>query len=207
MTHLILVRHGEATHNREGRWEGLGTTPLTDRGQRQAEAAARRLAGWSPPISHLYTSPVYRARQTAMPIARCLGLEAMEHDGLREIDFGRVSGLTPDDFQRAMPEFYGQWQDRSDLTFQFPEGEQRLAFFQRVGQALDEIVAQHRGQQVVIVAHGGTIRAALAHLFPDTMSDWWTYSLATASISHVCVGSEGSVLRSLNDCQHLDGQL
>jgi broad specificity phosphatase PhoE len=207
MTHLILVRHGEATHNQAGRWEGWGSTSLTERGQHQAEALGRRLEKWSPSISHLYTSPIYRARQTAIPIARCLGLEAIEHDGLCEIDFGHVSGLTAEEFQKSMPELYDRWQDRGDLSFQFPGGEQRLAFFQRIGQALEEILARHPRQQVAIVAHGGTMRAGLAYLFPETMSDWWAYSLRTGSISHVRVGSDGNVLLSLNDCQHLDGQL
>jgi broad specificity phosphatase PhoE len=206
MTSLILVRHGEATHNRERRWEGWGPTPLTDTGQRQAEAAAQRLAGWSPPISHLYTSPIHRARQTAAAIARRLNMRALEHDGLREVDFGRVNGMTADDFREAMPGLYDRWQDKSDLTFQYPEGEQRLAFFQRVGVALDDILARHPGEQVAVVAHGGTIRAALAHLFPETMRDWWAYSLGTGSITHVRVSSDGNVLVSLSDCQHLDGE-
>jgi len=206
VTDLILVRHGQATHNLEGRWEGWGSTPLTDTGQRQAEAVAQRLAEWCPPILNLYTSPILRARQTAAAIAHHLGLEAIKHDGLREINFGQVSGMNLDEFRDTMPDLYDRWQDRSDTTFRYPQGEQRLAFFQRVGEALDDILAQHAGDQVAVVAHGGTIRAGLAHLFPDTMSDWWTYPLRTASISHVRVNSGGNVLLSLSDSQHLDGQ-
>jgi broad specificity phosphatase PhoE len=206
MTGLVLVRHGQATHNLEGRWEGWGPTPLTGTGQRQAEAVAQRLSDWYPPISSLYTSPILRARQTAVAIGRQLGLAPIPHDGLCEINFGQVSGMNIDEFRDAMPHLYDRWKDRSDATFQFPQGEQRLAFFERVGQALDDILSQHPGEQVAIVAHGGTIRAGLAHLFPDTMGDWWTYPLRTASISHVRVDSDGSVLLSLNDGQHLDGE-
>ena len=126
MTGLILVRHGEATHNLERRWEGWGPTPLTGTGQRQAEAVAQRLADWSPPVSCLYTSPILRARQTAAAIARHLNTRAIDHEGLCEIDFGRMSGMTMDDFREAMPDLYGRWQDRSDATFQYPGGEQRL---------------------------------------------------------------------------------
>ena len=206
MTDLILVRHGQATHNLERRWEGWGPTPLTETGQHQAEAVARRLADWSPPISYLYTSPILRARQTAAAIGRRLAMAAIEHEGLREVDFGQVSGMNMDDLRRAMPEVYDRWQDRSDATFQYPGGEQRLGFFQRIGEALDDILAWHPGDQVAVVAHGGTIRAGLAHLFPDTMSDWWTYALRTGSISHVRAGSGENVLLSLSDCQHLDGE-
>jgi probable phosphoglycerate mutase len=203
---LLLIRHAEAQHNVEGRWEGWSATPLTPAGQRQAAALAQRLVSWSPPITWLYTSPLLRARQTAEPIARQLELAPMANDGLCEIHFGRVAGLTRTAFRASMPELYARWQDRGDLTFRFPDGEQRLAFFQRVGQTLDAIVARHPGEQVAVVAHGGTLRAGLAHLFPDTMSDWWAYALDNASLTHVRLAETGSVLTALNDCQHLDGR-
>jgi broad specificity phosphatase PhoE len=203
VTELLLIRHGQAVHNLEGRWEGWGTAQLTEEGERQAQAVARRLASWSPPLACLYTSPLLRARQTADPIAHRVGTMPIALDGLREIDFGQVSGLTMNALRETMPEVYSRWQDRSDLTFQFPGGEQRLGFFRRVGRVLEEIVAQHPGEPVVVVAHGGTLRAGLAHLFPETMGDWWAYDLHTASLTHVHVCEGGNVLVALNDCQHL----
>lgn len=204
MTDLLLIRHGQATHNLDGRWVGWGATPLTEEGQRQAEALARRLASWSPAIACVYTSPLLRALQTSREIAVRLGLAPVADDGLAEIDFGQVSGLTMDSFRETMPEVYCRWQARGDLSFRFPGGEQRLAFFQRVGLALDRIVARHPGEQVAVVAHGGTLRAGLAHLFPETMRDWWDYALHTGSITHVCIRDEGNLLVKLNDCQHLE---
>jgi broad specificity phosphatase PhoE len=206
MTDLLLIRHGQANHNLEGRWEGWGPVPLTELGRRQARAVACRLAGWSPPITRLYTSPLLRAVQTAEPIALESGLEAITHDGLKEIDFGQVSGLSMQEFRQSMPDLFARWQNRADLTFQFPRGEQRLAFFQRVGEALDEILAANPGGQIVVVAHGGTLRAGLAHLFPRTMSDWWAYALGNASLTHVRVASAGNSLVALNQCQHLDAE-
>jgi probable phosphoglycerate mutase len=206
VTELLLIRHGQASHNLENRWEGWGATPLTSMGRRQAQAIARRLASSPDAIMHLYTSPLLRARQTAMPIGVQLGLKPINHQGLREIDFGRVSGLTTDSFRESMPGVFTRWQNRSDLTFQFPGGEQRLAFYRRVGQALDGIAARHPGARVALVAHGGTIRAGLAHLLPDIMADWWSYRLDNASLTHVTVGPDGNSLNTLNDNQHLDGR-
>jgi len=206
MTDLLLVRHGQASHNQAGRWEGWGASPLTPLGELQAEALAGWLAAWPSTIDRLYVSPLLRARQTAEPIARTLGLAPRLHEGLREISFGQVSGLTQETFRQTMPEVYARWQDRRNLTFQFPEGEQRLAFFQRVGRALAEIIEDSGGQQVVVVSHGGAIRAGLAYLLPETMQNWWGYALANGSLTHVRVGREGNVLVALNDCQHLDGR-
>ena len=206
MTDLLLIRHGQATHNLEGRWEGWSAVPLTQEGQSQARALARRLVRWSPSVACLYTSPLLRARQTAEPIARTLKLKPVADEDLREINFGKVSGLTLETFRISMPEVFARWQDRGDLTFQFPGGEQRLGFFRRVGRTLDTIVARHPGEQVAIVAHGGTLRAGLAHLFPDTMSDWWAYALPNASVTHVRIAETGSRLLALSDCQHLEGE-
>jgi broad specificity phosphatase PhoE len=203
VTELLLIRHGQAPHNVQGRWEGWGATPLTEEGQRQAEAVSRRLGSWTLPISRLYASPLNRAWQTAQPIARRLGLDAIAHDGLREIDFGEVSGLTLDAFRESMPGVYARWQDRTDLTFRFPRGEQRRGFFQRVARALDEIVGQHSGETVAVVSHGGALRAGLAHLLPDTMNDWWSYALDNGSLTYVRTGHLGNHLVTLNDCQHL----
>jgi broad specificity phosphatase PhoE len=204
MTDLLLIRHGQAPHNVHGRWEGWGSTPLTKEGKRQAEALSRRLGSWMPPITRLYASPLNRAWQTAQPIAHRLGLGAIAHKGLREIDFGQVSGLTEDGFRASMPQAFAQWQDRADLTFRFPGGEQRRAFFQRVARALDEIVGRHPGETVAVVSHGGALRAGLAHLLPDTMADWWGYALENGSLTHVRIGNSCSHLVALNDLQHLE---
>lgn len=205
MTDLLLIRHGQIVHNLDGRCYGWGDVPLTEAGRRQARALARRLASWSPPVAHMYTSPLQRAWQTAEPIARALRVTPIPEDRLQEIDLGKVSGLTMDAFRETLPEVYAQWQDRQELTFQFPGGEQRLAFYRRVGRALDDIVARHPGEQVAVVAHEGTLRAGLAHLFPETMSDSWAYDLDNASLTHVRAGEGENVLVSLNDCQHLRG--
>ena len=205
MTELLLVRHGQASHNLDGRWEGWGSTPLTPEGERQAEALAKRLAQWTPRISQIVTSPLRRARQTAEPIARLLGLPVQNHEGLREINFGQVSGLTMEGLRETMPDVYARWQDRSDMTFQFPGGEQRSAFFQRVLSALNDLIASAGEGTLVVVSHGGTLRAGLAYLFPETMQDWWGYALENASLTQVRVGSGDNVLVALNDRSHLDG--
>jgi broad specificity phosphatase PhoE len=108
-------------------------------------------------------------------------------------------------FRQTMPELFARWHDRSDLSFQYPGGEQRQAFFRRVGQTLDEILGWHPGGRIAIVSHGGTIRGGLAWLFPDTMRDWWAYALQNGSLTHIRIGEESNSLVALNDCQHLDG--
>jgi alpha-ribazole phosphatase len=72
-----------------------------------------------------------------------------------------------------------------------------------VGDTLEEIIASHPGEAVAVVAHGGTIRAGLAYLLPDTMGDWWGYPLENASLTHVRVGAGSNELIMLNCREHL----
>ncbi len=207
MTDLLLIRHGEATHNLSARWEGSSAASLTEKGILQAKAVARRLTSWETPVCHLYSSPIPRARQTADWIARGVGLSVVADPQLREIDFGQVSGMTRQEFKASMPEVYARWSVRNDQTFTFPRGEQRREFFQRVAQSLDAILDRHQHGAVAIVAHAGTLRAGLAHLLPATMSDWWAYNLGNGSLTHVRTGEAGPTLMSLNDCQHMERNL
>jgi broad specificity phosphatase PhoE len=72
-----------------------------------------------------------------------------------------------------------------------------------VAHTLDQIISKHAKGQIAIVTHGGTLRAGLAHLFPDTMSDWWAYRLHNSSLTHVHVSGVNKTLIALNDCEHL----
>jgi broad specificity phosphatase PhoE len=108
-----------------------------------------------------------------------------------------------DGFRLTMPDVYARWEDHSDLSFQFPGGEQRLAVLHRIAQLLDEILSRHPGEPVAVVTHSGTLRAGLGYLLPETMGNWWAYSLDNASLTHVRAAMGQTVLVALNDCLHL----
>jgi len=202
MTRLILVRHGESVGNVKKQWHGWSDTVLTPLGVRQAEAVARRLAMENDPIAALYTSPLRRAAHTAEIIGRALGLEPIPWPGLKEIDFGQVDGLSLEEFQALMPELYEQWTNKEDLSFTWPGGERRADFFQRVAVAAQALVDRHPHDTIVVVAHGGSIRALLAHFLPE-MRRWWAYELRNCSLTRLEVTPQGARLLVLNDCHHL----
>jgi broad specificity phosphatase PhoE len=203
MTELILVRHGQSQANAAGRWEGRrGDAELTYLGQAQAEATARQLA-IEGEIAALYTSPLRRASQTATIISTALGLRPASEDDLKEIDFGDLDGVTSEEMETLHPEVFVRWKDRTDMEFRWPGGERRADFFRRVTRACDQILKRHSSDKVVIVAHGGTIRACLAHLLPDQLGEWWGYTLKNCSITRISVDGNGIRLIALDDKAHL----
>src|SRR5579871_4197788 len=95
---LVLIRHGESQHGLGGIIaERIGCTGLTDRGVRQVEALAHRLAATSElgDCNVLLSSPVVRARQTAEILAPAFSMQAGEEDAdLCEVHPGEADGLS-----------------------------------------------------------------------------------------------------------------
>lgn len=150
MTTFILVRHGETDWNRDGIWQGHGDPPLNEVGRRQAVELAERLAGTA--IDALYSSDLRRAYETAEIIAAAKGLEITANPDLREIDVGSWSGLTRAQIEERFPGMERQ------------DGEASDAFDARAVGVLRRIASAHDGHQVLVVTHGGVIRALDRHL-------------------------------------------
>jgi broad specificity phosphatase PhoE len=203
MTELLLVRHGQTDSNLHGRWQGWDGISLNQQGEWEATLIARRLAQTEEAITALYASPLRRAWQTAERIGEALNLSPVPHDSLKEINFGQISGITLDEFREHFPDLHKRWTDKMDLSFAFPGGEQRAQFFQRVGEAMEGIVEHHPDQRVVVVAHGGTLRAGLVHYLPAEFSQWWTYELGNCSLTRLELREGQAKLLVLDDRAHL----
>jgi broad specificity phosphatase PhoE len=203
MSEILFVRHGQTQANATGHWQGWSDPPLTTIGRAQADAIARRLAAERGQITALYTSPLRGALETAQAIGATLELCPTPVDQLKEIHFGQCEGVTLQEMEARFPDLYARWQDRTDMGFQWPRGERRVDFFNRAAQACQCILARHPEERIVIVAHGGTIRACLAHLLPRQLGPWWTYSLDTAGLTRVHLSESDTHLVVLNDASHL----
>jgi probable phosphoglycerate mutase len=160
VTTLILVRHGETDWNRNGRWQGQADAPLNDRGREQAESLADELSGEQ--VTAIYASDLSRARETADIIAARLGRPINVDPRLREVHIGGWSGLTTAEIEARFPDDVVRWHE-GDPSHSFDGGETYAAMGERVVAALEEIAAHHPGEQVLVVLHGGPIRAMLAH--------------------------------------------
>lgn len=151
---LLLVRHGQSTWNAEGRWQGQADPPLSELGRWQASEAAAKLGQ----LDAIVSSPQQRASQTALILSESLGVGPVHLvEDLRERHAGPWSGLTRADIEQRWP----GWVDDGRR----PEGyEADPPLVARARAALDEVLTTFAGATVLVVCHGGVIRALEADL-------------------------------------------
>ena len=181
MKRILLIRHGQTDWNIEGRWQGHLDIPLNASGLEQAQALAAHLK--DQPITAIYSSDLLRARQTAAPIAKALGLTVQADARLRELNLGSFQGMTNAEISSQYPEQAARMRE-DYLGFPFPKGESRRTMQQRALAAFREIAAKEPGQEIAIVSHGGTIRVLLMALF-EQRDDVRRISLYNTSISTI----------------------
>jgi broad specificity phosphatase PhoE len=152
MALILLTRHGETDWNLGRRVQGHTDIPLNPTGLAQAAALAEELE--AEPLVAVFSSDLDRARATAATIADRHGLQVSIDADLREKNFGTWEGLTDADIAHRFPNAQrGNWGD----------GETASAVAERVVAAVERIRAQHPEGLVLVVSHGGPLRALLAH--------------------------------------------
>jgi broad specificity phosphatase PhoE len=154
VTTIFLARHGESDWNVEERFQGHSDRPLTERGRKQARALADLVGAEK--IDAVYTSPLSRARETAEIVAARAGLEAVALPDLREVDTGSWSGLSRADVEARFPEGFARWRSGGSG---WENGESYDEMAERVIGALRKIAEDHPDGRVLVVSHGGPIRA------------------------------------------------
>lgn len=157
-TRFLLLRHGQTELSVQRRYSGRGNPALTDLGRRQADAAARYLAGRGG-IAAVITSPLQRSSETARFAADALGLDFAFDDDLIETDFGAWEGLTFGEAAERDPDLHGRW--LRDTSVCPPDGESFDDVSLRVQRLRDRIIAEHAGSTVLVVSHVTPIKTLL----------------------------------------------
>jgi broad specificity phosphatase PhoE len=158
-TRLVLVRHAETDPAARGRCHGRLEVGLSEEGRRQAGELGAALAEVA--LAAVYSSPLSRALDTARPLALPHGLEPVADDGLSEIDFGELEGLTYEQIEAERPEVFRAWME-TPTSVRFPGGESFGDLRARVLPAVAAIRERHAGEAAAVVAHGGVVRVVLA---------------------------------------------
>ncbi len=138
--------------NRQGLAQGMADIDLDEKGRRQAEVVASRLASFD--IDAVLSSDLSRAVHTAEPIADRHGLEVVQDPDFREVDQGEWTGLNTEEIRRRWPDLWGPARHYSAR----PGGESPEQVRRRMLRGVARVVRSHPGQTVVIVSHGAAIR-------------------------------------------------
>ncbi len=147
---FLVMRHGEAETNATGIVNS--STPdaygLTETGRTQVEAAVDALK--SAGITHIFSSPYRRARETAQIVAAALGLEASVgvDERLSELDFGDFDGKPAEDFYAYRREVMRSYTDRLPGGESYKDAKRRFAAFAY------EVDAKLANARILVVAHG-----------------------------------------------------
>lgn len=170
MTRFIIVRHGETTWNKEGRYQGQQDTPLSSRGREQGEKVA--LALRDIPIHAVYASPLRRAYETAEMCARYHHLPVQREARLLEINHGDWEGRLAQEIQVQYPELLHKWHT-TVVGVRMPGGETLAEVQHRAMAAIYDMVARHDGQTVLVVGHDAVNKAVLCHCLDISLEHFW----------------------------------
>ena len=156
-TLVDLIRHGEPEGG--ARFRGSQDDPLSALGWQQMRSAILPEERWD----RVVTSPLLRCQQFADEVASRLGVPLHLEPRLQEIGFGEWEGLTAEEIRARDGELLDQfWRDAAAVVP--PGAESMVAFTQRVQSAWQDWTRECRGQRVLLVCHGGVIRAVLGHI-------------------------------------------
>jgi broad specificity phosphatase PhoE len=202
-TTLYLIRHGatEANLARPARLQGRRhNPPLARLGVRQAELTRDFLAGRT--IDHCYSSPLLRAVQTASIIAAPHGLSPQPLEALTECDVGNWEGLDWQAIRYLDAEGFSRFKS-NPAAFGYPGGETFRDVYIRAGTVLEDLLRQHEGQTLLVVAHHVVNRTYLAGLLGLTLDQAHQVKLDNCGISVVMREDGETTVGTLNAAFHL----
>ncbi|WP_445489359.1 histidine phosphatase family protein [Niallia sp. 03133] len=188
MTNICLIRHGETDWNALGKIQGKTDIPLNEKGIKQAENCRDHLKGSNWDI--IVTSPLKRAKETAMIINGALNLPLVEMEEFMERSFGDAEGKTREEREILYPDL------------EYPNQESREELMNRISRGLEKVVLSYPEKNVLLVAHGAVIHTLLSTLSENQITLENTY-LMNACISNIHYKEKKWTIKDYNLVDHL----
>jgi probable phosphoglycerate mutase len=196
MTLLLLIRHGEndfvKTSKLAGRLPGIH---LNEHGLKQAQALGEALK--DVPLKAVYSSPLERAMETALPIATARKLEIFQDPDLMDTDIGNWQGKSIKVLRLA--KIWSVVQN-APSRFRFPDGESFVESQARYVSALERIIRKHNKPQdvVAVVFHADPIKLAVSHFLGLPLDNFQRLSADPGSLTALFVSESRANLIKLN---------
>lgn len=205
---FLFLRHAESLGNLGGIMQGREDYALSEAGHRQAQTVANYLRTElfvaSMP-TRILCSPLLRTLETARPVQeQCPDVPFQTHPDLVEVDSGIFSGLTWQEAGKRHPEVRDAFRASRDWGA-VPGGESKIELWQRAEQFLQQMRTQFDANAtLLIVSHGGFIRAALSVLSGVGPEEELFICIDNTSLSHAGEKNGRRYLRYINDTRHLN---
>jgi broad specificity phosphatase PhoE len=179
VTRIDLIRHGMPEGGNRIRGHGVDD-PLSPLGWAQMRETAAAVDDWHAIVS----SPLARCRAFAEWLAAERRLPLAIDPDLREVGFGSWEGLSRDVLRRDHGAEFAAFYD--DPVNRRPPGAEPLADFgDRVGAALDRVLADHAGRHTLVVAHAGVIRAAIGGVLQSPPLCWYRTDVTNGALTRL----------------------
>ena len=202
--HILLVRHGETSWNRDGRYQGRTDIPLSSDGEAQVRALGVRLAHI--PIKRAVSSPLARAKRTAEAILAGRDVDLELDVALQEISHGAWEGQLSTDVEAAHAEMLGTWRMRPDRDVPAGPGAETLGQVEARAWPVLERVTRGLGDNdtLLVAAHDAVNRVLLCRVLGLPLTRVWAFRQSPATLNVLSGPSlnELAVLR-LNDAEHV----
>ena len=163
MHNIYFTRHGETVWNVENKICGMTDSPLTARGQQQAQQLGELVRDSGLQIDEILYSPLSRAADTAKAIAAATGLPARYEPRLREQCFGKYEGTPRDGAEFRI--------SKTHFADRYDGGESMMQLAQRIYNLLDELKAD-TGKTYLLVSHNGIARVVHSYFYDMTNEEY-----------------------------------
>lgn len=195
MAFLALIRHGESEWNALDLWTGWTDVKLSPKGIRECQVAAESLRGIKWDIA--FESGLVRSKQTLEEIEKTLGirLPVKSSHALDERDYGNFDGMHKSEVEAEYGEdLYQKWHRGWD--YPVPHGETLKDVYERVIPYYIKIIKPHleKGENVLISAHGNSLRALVKYLDKIPSQDIPYLEIATGEVYIYKIDDVGKVV-------------
>ncbi|MFH7030366.1 MAG: histidine phosphatase family protein [Heteroscytonema crispum UTEX LB 1556] len=202
---LYFLRHGQTECSRSNAFCGSIDPELTPDGLEMAKAFATAYS--STQWKAIFCSPMQRTLATVKPLCETIGMQPQLRDGLKEINYGKWEGKSPEIISNEFHDDYLRW--LADPAWNAPTGgEMAVAIAFRAMQVIEEIQQLYSSGNVLIVSHKATIRITLCSLLGIDVGRFrYRLGCPVGSVNIVEFGSHGPLLKALADRTHQNERL
>lgn len=171
---IYVIRHGQTELNSAHALQGRSDHPLNEAGIAQAGEAGRLLKERGVSFSHVFSSPLQRAVQTARIVAP--GVPVTTDERLTEMDYGPYEGTDLRNPPAEIRTFF------SDFVHNpAPDGmEQLSSVVERTGAFIEDI--RGLGGDVLISTHAIAMKGILEYLTPQSQGGYWSRFIGNCSV-------------------------